>query len=231
MSTDPEIVSFYNQKYLTDISTHGYYKEKIDFYISHLEKFSKNKKLKILDVACNEGGLTEKYLKYGEVVGIDINKRSVAKCRKRGIKCLQTSIEKMPSKYNNYFDVIIAGDIIEHVFATDDFVRNLHKKLKKGGMLLLTTANAASIGRRIMLILGKNPFLEYSLELPYRDLNVGHIRYYTVSDMYLQMKHCGFKNTKVYGDRINLTEKIYIPQIVAKHLPTISRYMHVTAQK
>ncbi|SRR5258706_839786 len=230
MATDPDIVTFYNQDYLTELSTHGYYPEKVNFYMSYLKSL-RGKNRKILDIACNDGQLTEKYKEFGNVTGIDINKQSIALCKKRGLTCLQTTIEEMPKKYNNYFDIIIAGDIIEHVFATDEFLRNIYKKLKKGGMLLLTTANVASIGRRIMFLLGKNPFLEYSVELPYKELNVGHIRYYTVNDMYLQMKHCGFTNTKIYGDRINLTERLFIPQKIARHLPTISRYMHVIAEK
>jgi 2-polyprenyl-3-methyl-5-hydroxy-6-metoxy-1,4-benzoquinol methylase len=230
MKYDPSLTTFYNQKHLSDISTHGYYKEKKEFYLENLKNLE-GKDRKILDIACNDGALTKNYEKYGDVLGIDINKNAIAKCKKRGVKCLLSTVEDLPKKYDNYFDIIIAGDIIEHIFNTDDFLRNIHKKLKKGGILLLTTANVASIGRRIMFLFGKNPFLEYSTELPYKELNVGHIRYYTVGDMYLQMNHCGFVNTQVLGDRINLTEKLYIPRVVSKHLPTISRYMHVVAQK
>jgi 2-polyprenyl-3-methyl-5-hydroxy-6-metoxy-1,4-benzoquinol methylase len=230
MKYDLSLTTFYNQKHLSKVSTGGYYNEKKEFYMEYLETL-KGKNRNILDIACNDGELTQNYKKYGSVLGIDINKSAVVECKKKGIPCLWSTIEELPQKYNNYFDIIIAGDIIEHIFNTDDFLRNIHKRLKKGGTLLLTTANVASLGRRIMFLFGKNPYLEYSTELPYKEFNVGHIKFYTVENMYDQMKHCGFKETQIFGDRINLTEKIYIPRIVAKHVPTISRYMHVIARK
>ena len=226
-----ELNEFYNQFHLSDISRKGYYEEKINFYKHYLKRLSKNKELKILDIACNDGELSEIFARYGEVLGIDINKDAVKKCKARGIKCIHTDIHGLSSKYNNYFDVVIAGDIIEHVFDTDKFLEKIYSKLKRNGTLLLTTANIASIGRRIMLLFGKNPFVEYSTRFPNKEINVGHIRYYTVSDMKLQMKELKYKNIQVFGDRINLTEQIYIPQSIARHFPSISRYMHVYAEK
>jgi SAM-dependent methyltransferase len=230
MKYDPDLVKFYNQKHLSKISTKGYYDEKRAFYFEYLETLVGSDR-KILDIACNDGTLTKSYKKYGDVMGIDINKDAIQKCRANGVKCLQTPVEGLPKKYDNHFDIIIAGDIIEHVFNTDNFLRNISKRLKKNGVLLLTTANVASFGRRIMLLFGKNPFVEYSTELPNVEINVGHIRYYTVDNMKEQLNHCGYKNIQIFGDRINLTENLFIPRVIARRLPTFARYMHVKAIK
>ena len=118
--------------------------------------------------------------------------------------------------------MVIATDIIEHVFDTDEFLSKINKLLKKNGVLLLTTANVASFARRIMLLLGINPFLEFSTLLPYKNYNVGHIRYYTLKNLYSQLKMCNFSNIKITGDKINFSSKIY-SRLLAKIFPTFAR--------
>jgi 2-polyprenyl-3-methyl-5-hydroxy-6-metoxy-1,4-benzoquinol methylase len=203
MAIDNELEAFYNKAHLTEASRKGYYDEKLEFITSNLKKFKKNNPL-ILDIACNDGGMTQKYGKYGKIMGIDINKKSVALCKKRGIPCLCTDVKGLTKKYKNHFDIVIAGDIIEHVFDTDEFLNNIYTVLKPGGILLLTTANVASLARRGMLLFGLNPFLEYSTILPNKEFNVGHIRYYTVGNMYQQMRHQNYKHVRIYGDKINI---------------------------
>ena len=109
-ATDLSLFNFYNQKHLTEISKKGYYKE-----------LSLSQKLQIIDVACNDGTLTKIYNKYGDIYGVDMNKRSVTACRKKGIVCIHSDIDSLPVKYQNKFDVVVATDIIEHVFNTDKF--------------------------------------------------------------------------------------------------------------
>lgn len=44
--------------------------------------------------------------------------------------------------FNKEFDVIIAGDVIEHVQNQGLFLSNIHKHLTKDGILIITTPNA-----------------------------------------------------------------------------------------
>ena len=230
MAIDNELETFYNTSHLTESSRKGYYDEKLQFITSYLKKFKKNQPY-ILDIACNDGEMTQKYGKYGEIMGIDINKKSVTLCKKRGIPCLCTDVKGLTKKYKSCFDIVIAGDIIEHVFDTDEFLRNIYTILKPGGVLLLTTANVASLARRGMLLLGLNPFLEYSTMLPNKEFNVGHIRYYTVGNMYEQMRYQKFKKVKIYGDKINILPSVSVPYAIAKYLPTLSRNIFCYAEK
>lgn len=224
------IDQFYNKKDLVESSRRGYYQEKIDFFISEL-KSNKNKKIKILDVGCNDGELTQKYSKYGEVIGIDISKKAIRECKKKGINCLLSDLESLPKKYDNFFDIVMAGDIIEHIFDTDNFLKHAHRVLKKDGILLLTTPNLASFGRRLMLLIGVNPFIEYSVKFPNETINVGHIRYYTKADLELQFSNLGFKNITIYGDRINITQSLHLPFSIANRFPSFSRNLMVKCFK
>lgn len=224
-----DLNQFYNKKGIADTSRKGYYQEKIDFFLSFLSKQKRH--ISILDVACNDGELTERYAEFGDVLGIDINKSAIEACKKRGLNSLVSTVEDLPDKYNDSFDVIIAGDIIEHIFNTDEFLEAIYKRLKKGGTLLLTTPNLASIGRRALMLIGKNPYIEYSTKLPYEEFNVGHIRYYTKNDLLNQLHRCGFQNVHIYGDRINITNSLFIPYTLAHSLPSLSRNLMVVCKK
>lgn len=58
---------------------------------------------------------------------------------------------------DDYFDVVIVGDLIEHLVDTDFFLRELQRVVKPGGYLVLTTPNLAWWWSRIRLLFGKVP--------------------------------------------------------------------------
>ena len=180
----------------------SFYKEKVNFLVK--ESKSNNK---ILDIGCYDGFIGELLIKNNnDVYGIDIVKEKLKIAQQRGLKVKICDIQHQELPYSNsYFDIVILGDIIEHVFDTDDLLRKCKKVLKKGGKLLITTPNVASIGRRIMLFLGINPFLEYSAYLPTANLPpVGHVRYYTRNDLLRQLKKHNFDSVSIHGDELNL---------------------------
>lgn len=179
-----------------DVSSH--LQEKIDFIIRETGSGKK-----VLDVACNDGYIGEILLnKNNDIYGIDVVKSKLLIAQKRGLKVEVCDVGKEQFPYpDNYFDIVILGDIIEHVFNTDEILRKCKKVLKKGGKLIIITPNVASLGRRVMLLFGINPFIEYSLELPPVEgfPAVGHIRYYTSKTLRLQLLHNGFKSIEIQG--------------------------------
>lgn len=174
------------------------FKDKIAFLI---QEVGSNKK--ILEIGCNDGyvgAILQK--KNNDVYGIDIVKNKLEIAKKRGLKVKESDIEKENLPYApDYFDIVILGDVIEHIFDTDRLLEDSRRVLKKGGKLIITTPNVASLARRIMLLFGINPFLEFSSKLP--PLKgypaVGHIRYYTSKTLKLQLMHHSFKNIKIQG--------------------------------
>lgn len=230
MSQTDDFQEYYNKEHLATISRRGYYQEKIDFFLRQLGD-SKKDNLQILDIGCNDGELTKLYESYGNVLGTDINKKAIEQCKKKGLNCLCISTDDLVRTHKNSFDIVIAGDIIEHIFDTDAFLQSIYKLLKKDGILLLTTPNLASIGRRIMLLIGKNPFIEFSTKLPSEEINVGHIRYYTISNIEYQLKENRFNDIQIFGDRINVLPGVYVPYTVAKFFPTLSRNFLICAKK
>ena len=114
------------------------------FKIKNKEKPLKS--LKILDIGCGGGLLSEPMQRLGaEVVGIDASNKNIevaklhAKKNKLNIKYFCTSPENFETKQK--FDVILNMEIIEHVEDVDFFLKSCSKLLKKDGIMFVATLN------------------------------------------------------------------------------------------
>ncbi len=104
------------------------------------------KKVKILDIGCGGGLLTEPMKKLGaDVVGIDASEKNIkiaklhSKKNNLNIKYLCVSPEDFITKEK--FDVILNMEIVEHVEDIDFFLKSSSKLLKKGGIMFVATLN------------------------------------------------------------------------------------------
>lgn len=160
----------------------------------------------VLDIGCNEGHLGSFLIPGNTVYGVDISPKALTLAKKQGLRATYHDIERKPLPYKkNFFDIVIIGDVIEHVFDTDTLLREARRVLKPGGKIIVTTPNVASLGRRVMLLAGVSPYLEFSSELTTNGLpSVGHIRYYTVNTLLEQLRHTGFTDIHFATDRVNL---------------------------
>jgi len=85
------------------------------------------------------------------------------------------NFEEPLSPKSNSTDLVIALEVIEHLFDTDFFLTEIYRILKPGGLLILSTPNLASITNRLKLLLGGYPkYLEYSSQ------GAGHLHLYTL---------------------------------------------------
>lgn len=222
---------YYNSVSDLDLQRGGYYPEKIQFFeknLTHLKKrFGRD--LRILDIACNDGYLARVYSKYGSVSGIDLNEEAVKKAKTIGIDAVVADVFDIDTIFSGKkFDVIIAGDIIEHVFDTDLFLKKIYAVLDMNGTILLSTPNLVSLGRRIMTLFGKNPFCEFSAKKD--GINVGHIRYYTFADLEKQLAEIGFSMVKTESDTANLPIK-FVDKFVVALFPRLGREILAKAHK
>ena len=104
------------------------------------------KKVKILDIGCGGGLLSEPMSRLGaDVVGIDASSKNInvaklhASKNNLKIKYLCTSPEKL--KIDTKFDVILNMEIVEHVDDIDFFLKSCSKLLRKNGIMFIATLN------------------------------------------------------------------------------------------
>ena len=117
--------------------------------IKHFNIKSKNmplKKLKILDIGCGGGLLSEPMSRLGaKVTGIDASQQNinVAKThsleKKLKIKYICSSPERL--KIKDKFDIILNMEIVEHVDDVNFFVESCSKFLKRNGIMYIATLN------------------------------------------------------------------------------------------
>jgi SAM-dependent methyltransferase len=86
------------------------------------------------------------------------------------------------------FDLIVMGEVLEHLHTSPVHVfRFLKTLLKPGGLLIVGTPNAVALERRITLLAGKNPYEIIRLNKH----NPGHFREYTVEELKMLGKEAG----------------------------------------
>ena len=102
--------------------------------------------LKILDVGCGGGLLSEPMCRLGaRVTAIDASEKNIkvaklhAKKNSLKINYICTSPEKMNVK--NHFDVILNMEIVEHVDDVNFFLKSCSNLLKKNGIMFVATLN------------------------------------------------------------------------------------------
>lgn len=115
-----------------------------------VELITKKENIKVLEIGSGYGD-TLIYLKESglakEVVGIDLNYNE-SKINSYEIldNFICGNIEKMSLKeYNNYFDVIILADILEHLSNPLETLKNLKFNLKKDGEIIASIPNIRNL--------------------------------------------------------------------------------------
>lgn len=79
-----------------------------------------------------------------DLVGIDIDKESIAYAANHGIKIIYGDCETY--QFEQPFDLIVMSDVIEHVNAAVPAIGNLAKQLSPNGRLVITTPNITHYG-------------------------------------------------------------------------------------
>jgi len=131
-----------------------------------------------------------------KVIGIDYIQSEVEILNNNGYEIICADITK-PIEFKDYFDVIVAGDIIEHLSNFDGFFENCNKYLKKDGIIIITTPNPFFIDE-IYYVIIKNTFLinpEHTCWIDPMALNQLSERYdYFIDEIYFIKNSWKLKN-------------------------------------
>jgi len=142
-----------------------YIKENIvsDFKIKN--KYKPLNGLKVLDIGCGGGLLSEPMARLGaKVVGIDASNQNIKvakyhlKKSKLNIRYLNASPENL--KIKEKFDVVLNMEIVEHVENVNFFIKESSKFMKKSGIMFIATLNQ-TLKSYIFAIIGAEYILKW----------------------------------------------------------------------
>ncbi len=115
----------------------------------------KKEDIKILDIGCGSGLITKKIQQLGYTVkGLDFSRAAINKAIANGVDAELCNLDEKIDKQNEEFNVIWAGDIIEHVFDPIGLLREANRVLKKNGIIILSIPSDVGLVTRLKIIFG-----------------------------------------------------------------------------
>ena len=114
--------------------------------------------LRILDVGCRYGALTRAYADGNRVVGIDVDRAALEQAeRDVGIETRWADVEEGLPFEDAEFDVVVAGEFLEHVRAPNEVVAEIRRVLRPGGTFVGSVPNAFRLKNRLAFLIGRPP--------------------------------------------------------------------------
>ena len=107
--------------------------------------------------------------------------------------------------------MIIASEIIEHIYDTDFFIEELKRILKPNGRIIITTPNMHSAANRLLFLIGKFPWAHHGVFTKYNKdprIDLKHIRLGNLSEWALFFEKHSLIVEKVIGINYSLLGKL-----------------------
>ena len=135
----------------------------------------------VLDVGCACGTLAQILYKKKQchVSGIEYNTENFAICRKLHIfeNLWQIDLNQLKKEqlnnFNQYFDAIILGDVLEHLINPEQVLSLLKDLVKENGRVLISLPNIGHASIKSNLLLGRFDYTEQGI------LDKTHLRFFT----------------------------------------------------
>ena len=93
------------------------------------------------------------------------------------------------------YDIIVMAEVIEHLYTSPSLVLSFIKTLlSPDGILIIQTPNAVVLHKRILLLLGYNPYMLIREDVTHP----GHFREYTIKELKRYIEQNGLRIEKVF---------------------------------
>lgn len=194
-------------------------KKRDDFIIEYVNHYAKENGLtpcNVAELSIGDGRLTQRLLLSNSGIVVTCADISHIRCRQvsdlltplnlsERVRFIQVNFDTDFGLINaDSNDVVVALDVMEHVFDVFNFVHHCHRILKERGLLIIRVPNIAYIKHRSNLLRGRLPVTASWFGRP-GDLSEwkncwgwdgGHLHLFTLPILMQLLQECGFRIEK-----------------------------------
>lgn len=191
--------------------------EMLDNFKRKTKKFPNQ--ISILDIGCGSGRITREIQKLGYIVrGLDFSREAIAKAKANGIDADLCNFDEGVNQPDNSFDIVWAGDIVEHVFDPIGLLREISRVLKNGGLLLTSIPSDVGFNTILRTIAG----ISYQEQMYRRSGFYKHHTFFTLHLMDFMLRQANLRRNKT-------TKALILPGIARIIVPTFTPYAFYNA--
>src|SRR3954453_20095171 len=154
--------------------------------------------VRLLDVGCSSGALVAAAQTLGFIAeGVEPAPRAAAAAQAAGLKVRQGLLQDVGYPPES-FDAITLFEVVEHVRGPLDLLKECHRLLSPGGLVVIGTGNTASWTARAM---GAN--------WEYLDIgrHGGHVSFFNPWSMTLLAQRAGFRTETIYTRNVRFANR------------------------
>ena len=112
---------------------------------------------RVLDLGCRYGALTRAYAAGNDVVGVDVDRDALEQAAALGIETRWADVEEPLPFDDESFDVVVGGELFEHLRDPAAVVAEARRILRPGGTLVGSVPNFYRLKNRFQFLLGRTP--------------------------------------------------------------------------
>lgn len=180
---------------------------------------------RILELGCGEGSLLEPFCANNECHGVDISSKQLKRAEVKGYRIYKQDLEMERLQFmDEYFDMLVFNEVIEHIVNTEHFLNEINRVLRKQGTLLISFPNVNQpISWLITVFRDLPPMYCARAYSP-------HMRDFTLKFMKALLKIKGFDALRIEGTYV-YPFKNKLSQFFARRIPRLGEKIIIVAEK
>jgi len=182
-----------------------------------------NPKNRVLEIGCDSGLFAlifkDKFKDINEYQAVEVEQERVKTALSRGISVTEVNVEKEKLPFvDNYFDVVLFGEVIEHLLNPLLVLSEIKRVIKPTGTVIVSTPNAVGLFARYNHLIGVSP--HHPPFLKFKDPQKGqygvHRFEFTIGQLKDLLKDNGYKIEETVFSRYNHQRRGIITKIVER---------------
>ncbi len=154
---------------------------------------------RVLEVGCSVGHVTEQLVAAGNsVVGVEIDPEAAEAAREFAdrVHVVDLDVTSLSDIEHEQFDVIVFGDVLEHLRHPDRTLSDALALLAPTGRVIISVPNVAHVDVRLMLLEGRWTYQPTGL------MDNTHLRWFTKESLHELLTDAGLRATRLERVRI-----------------------------